>query len=438
MNIHNEHKETIGERIRRLRKERNLPQSFLADATGVTFGWISQIEQDKANASPELLNKIAVALKVPIRELLQDEDQHMELVSRIRLLEVLLETNQTDEAESMIQDLQHEKDLSEKDRIMLSVHLAECRYQQKRYEDALHVLHPIITDLETENHHDAYLLALIRNKIGNAYTQRQDTGNAYYNYKKALDYTSRFSSFNDLAAHISYNVGLTLRRRGRSHDSIHFLERAGEHFQQTKNLKSYAHSLYVQGIAYKNTHDFEKAAELFHQSKQLYQTLNHHSLLYEVQLTIASSITHHHDLQQALRELEECFEHFVKEDDPASIVFVLAKKASLFLDHGHFEECESTLEQATVYVSSVSEILEAGEYHTVLARYRYTKKQFSQSINHSLKSYKIFGRIGMYQDQVNALKLVVDSYRSLGDFEKALHYQSVRSDVLELMNKERI
>lgn len=431
MNIHKDHKEPLGERIRRLRKERNLSQTFLADAVGVTFGWISQIEQDKAKASPELLNKIAAALQLPIRELLQDEDQHMELISRIRLIEVLLETDHTDEAETMIHDLQQEKDLLEKDRLMLSVHLAECRYQQKRYDDALQILHPIITVLEADNHHDAHLLALIRNKIGNAYTQKQDTGNAYYNYKKALDYTSRFTTFNDLAAYISYNVGLTL-------NSIQFLERAGAHFQQTKNLKRYANSLFVQGIAYKNTHDFEKAAELFHQSKQLYHALNHHSLLYEVQLAIASAITHHHDLQQALRELDECFEHFVKENDPAGIVFVTAKKAGLLLDHDQFEECESILEQASYYVPSLKESLEVGEYHTVVARFQQTKQQFSQSIDHGLKSYEIFGTIGMYQDQINVLKIVVDSYRSLGDFENALHYQTVRSNVLEQMNKERI
>lgn len=195
MNIHNEHKETIGERIRRLRKERNLPQSFLADATGVTFGWISQIEQDKANASPELLNKIAVALKVPIRELLLDEDERMELISRIKLIEVLLETDQTDEAESMLRDLEELAGLADHDKYHLSLLTGECRYKQRRYEDGLSILETMAHALESVNYHDAYFLAKVFNQIGSCYFQMQDFKNAFYHYRKAHDLQGRYVEF---------------------------------------------------------------------------------------------------------------------------------------------------------------------------------------------------------------------------------------------------
>ena len=235
MNICTTERETLGQRIKRLRQERSLSQTTLSKMINVTISWISTIEADKATPSPELINKMASAFQVPIRELLQNEDEHMEVVSRIKLIEVLLETNQPDVAENMIRDLEGHPDISQKDSILLTVHLAECWYQQQRNEDVLGRLEPLIDALEKENYPDVHVLAWIRNKIGNAYTQKQDTVNAYYNYKKALDLTSRFPKFDTLAAYITYNVGLTLRRRGRNLESTDFLERAGRFFEQYRH-----------------------------------------------------------------------------------------------------------------------------------------------------------------------------------------------------------
>ena len=78
---------TVGQRIKRLRKERGLSQIVLAQQTGVTDAWISQVETDKSTPSAELLNKIASAMKIPIRELLQDEEADLELTTRIKLVE---------------------------------------------------------------------------------------------------------------------------------------------------------------------------------------------------------------------------------------------------------------------------------------------------------------------------------------------------------------
>lgn len=187
-------KESIGDRIRRFRKERNMSQITLAEMVGVTFGWISQIEQEKAKASPDLLNKIATALKVPIRELLQNEDEHMELVSRIKLVEVLLETNQITEAQKVIQDIVDHVELSEKDKITLRILESECRYQQSLFSKVVEDLTPLAHSLEASNYHDAYILSWIRYVIGKAFYQLRDFTNALYNYRKAYDYTQRFET----------------------------------------------------------------------------------------------------------------------------------------------------------------------------------------------------------------------------------------------------
>ena len=65
---------TFGERIRQLRKAKNLNQSELADKVGINFTYLSKIENDKVASSEfpseETIKKLAKALGADADELL--------------------------------------------------------------------------------------------------------------------------------------------------------------------------------------------------------------------------------------------------------------------------------------------------------------------------------------------------------------------------------
>jgi len=65
---------TIGQRIREIRKSRNLTQRQLADQVGLNFTYLSRIENDRLDADQtpreETLDKIAGALDTDPEELL--------------------------------------------------------------------------------------------------------------------------------------------------------------------------------------------------------------------------------------------------------------------------------------------------------------------------------------------------------------------------------
>ena len=64
----------LGTRIRRIREERGMKLSQLEDASGVTRGYLSQLENGKAsNPSVEHMRKIAQGLGVNLVELLGEE-----------------------------------------------------------------------------------------------------------------------------------------------------------------------------------------------------------------------------------------------------------------------------------------------------------------------------------------------------------------------------
>ncbi|NRQ32600.1 helix-turn-helix transcriptional regulator [Nonomuraea sp. NN258] len=64
----------IGPRLRRVRQERRLTIEQLAKATGLTKGFLSQVERDQANVSVASLLRICEVLGIRVGELF-DEDQ---------------------------------------------------------------------------------------------------------------------------------------------------------------------------------------------------------------------------------------------------------------------------------------------------------------------------------------------------------------------------
>lgn len=59
----------IGKRIKELREERNLEQQDLGGMCNLNNSALSRIESGRINSTVSTLNKIAVALKVPLKEL---------------------------------------------------------------------------------------------------------------------------------------------------------------------------------------------------------------------------------------------------------------------------------------------------------------------------------------------------------------------------------
>ena len=65
---------TVGQRIREIRRERNLTQRELANRVGLNFTYLSRVENDRLDAGQtpreETIQKIALALDTDLDELL--------------------------------------------------------------------------------------------------------------------------------------------------------------------------------------------------------------------------------------------------------------------------------------------------------------------------------------------------------------------------------
>jgi XRE family transcriptional regulator, master regulator for biofilm formation len=64
----------IGDRVKRLREERRMSMTELADRAGVAKSYLSSLERNlQTNPSIQFLEKIAAVLRVPLDSLLHDE-----------------------------------------------------------------------------------------------------------------------------------------------------------------------------------------------------------------------------------------------------------------------------------------------------------------------------------------------------------------------------
>jgi len=101
-------KQMVGEQIRKARRLRGMTQERLAEQSGLSFSYISDVERGTRNISLESLGKIINALGVKPAQLFEDIDEipehsrNGELHSKIEDLVTLLSDRQIEEVEFVL------------------------------------------------------------------------------------------------------------------------------------------------------------------------------------------------------------------------------------------------------------------------------------------------------------------------------------------------
>lgn len=72
----------LGKKIRQIRREKGLSLKEVAEKTGLTSSFLSQVERDLADPSITSMRKIAEALEVPIFYFLLNHEEHSPVVRR--------------------------------------------------------------------------------------------------------------------------------------------------------------------------------------------------------------------------------------------------------------------------------------------------------------------------------------------------------------------
>lgn len=98
----------VGEQVRKIRKLKGLTQEQLAERSGLSFSYISDVERGTRNISLESLGKIIQALGVKPVQLFEDLDilpiqfENNEVKTRIEGLNALLSDRHADDVDFII------------------------------------------------------------------------------------------------------------------------------------------------------------------------------------------------------------------------------------------------------------------------------------------------------------------------------------------------
>ncbi|ASS75455.1 hypothetical protein CIG75_11025 [Tumebacillus algifaecis] len=427
--------ETLGQRIKRLRLEKGMTQSELADDY-VTVSMISQIERGKNTPSVELVQHIAKKLQVPLHDLMKNEVEQMETAWKHQLAKVYLLTKQPVEAEPLLLSLREMKELSQIHQIELTMELAECYYLQKQSEDALALLLPLVEELESVTFDDIRILSMLHNTLGNVYYQKQNYTDASYHYRRAHDLTLRFPVFDQLAARISYNVGITYQLHGHHGQSELYLKRAYEFFQNTEHIYEIAATLVAKGITYKNLHEYKLASESLTTAAGIFYAMNLIQESCDTKVTLAAAVIAKENPVAALTQLEECLRFYETAESYADLLLVYSQMALIQLAASQFDAASQHLCQAAAIIERCADDRSPsiGVYFQTHARYHLLVHNYSLAVDFAFKAAAAFASIELLADQVDSLQIACDAYHLNGCDTQAFQTAQQCCEILKRLN----
>jgi tetratricopeptide (TPR) repeat protein len=273
------------------------------------------------------------------------------------------------------------------------------------------------------------------NRLGNAYFLASNITHAHAHYLRAHQVALTFAEFDELAAKISYNLGMVYSWLKKPSEATEHLEKAERFFRDIADNIKLADTLFRQGQCYRDLNKLELAERYLNESFAIYKSHNLLELAQHVRYNLASSVTAAKEIDLAIEQLLECVENFKELHSFRMVAYTYVRIAELHLEKGHGKEADQFLVEAQQVLRSV-ELPEYdynnvyAYYYKVLARSFYTKQNYDEAIAMSFNSSKLFGKIGVKREEADSLEIAVDSYLKLGDSNEAIRLSRRISDLL--------
>ncbi|MFD2171157.1 helix-turn-helix domain-containing protein [Tumebacillus lipolyticus] len=411
--------ETLGLRIRRLRLEKGMTQGELADRF-VTISMISQVESGKSIPSVELIQHLAQRLQISMHELMSDKVDQMESSWQHQLAKAYLLAQLAAEAETIFNRLLASEDRSQAQQIELMIDLAESLYLQKKNDQALQLLRPLLAKLE-QVRYEVQMLRRIHYVMGNVFYQIQKLQHAYYHYRRAYDLSLSYPNFDELAARISYQIGITLQLQDDHPEAARYLERAYQFYSCTDNWFLLASVLFAQGVAHKGLQEHQQARDLMIQALNLFQAADQVEQAYLVRRTIAFAITTQESPHSAIQELLACLRFAQQNDLHSFSAGVFAEIAEIQIQEGNLADARSSLASAQqiIWENDLLSTQEAAKCYKIDAQLQLLVQNYSAALENASKSLNIFTTNGSQAERVESLQIAHKAFQEQFDRPEA-------------------
>jgi transcriptional regulator with XRE-family HTH domain len=430
---------TIGEKVKRYRKDRGFSQDELADGI-CSRQTISLLENGIHVPSADILTKISERLGIPLAEIVKTREQSLNEKLQVDILKAYVSASEYAPAMELISELETRKDLPDFLRREVLLCKAECLLRTGEAEQAISLLETFQKQLEIARDPDDYTTASVYLKMGTAYYFLSDLLNAYTYYMRACQIAERLPSQDILTAHIFYNLGNVCRQINLDEQAVMYLTKAKVIYESYSSPKNLAHSLFALGIAYKNLNLLEQAETYLLQAQALYEAENITTLAQVAKQGYVFGVLAKKDRDQALQELLKSIPEIESAGDLYQLAYTYARISSLYTDLARLDDAETYIEKAVGIVEgNVPKV--PTEYpfvkdpriafvYQVKAKYLYCSGEYEKCVSPAYKSAEMFGKMGLKSDAVESYTLSVEALEKQGRIEEAL---SISKELTELL-----
>ncbi|GMA52462.1 hypothetical protein GCM10025857_38190 [Alicyclobacillus contaminans] len=353
---------TLGQKIRKLRKERRLTQTELA-AGIVTPSMISQIEADKATPSPPLLAKLADRLGVLPSFFADDLSAKSGLTHAYRRAKHLMDSEHYDLAIPILRSLLQPLAPQFREEMLLQ-DLAICYEHTTRYDDAITVYERLV-QLALERD-DAASAVQCYFRIGAMERRRNRIGLARLHWTKAAELLRRHPELEmPLATKIHANLARIYVQMQQHTLAIAGFWRAAVWARRFQVHLDLAMALQGMGTSYIEIGQYEEGEQKLREAMDVYRVIHHQRGVNQCLIHLAVGYRLSGQVQEAVEHLTQCIKSREFRTDGLRLAHALAERAVCHLAAGQPEAAIQDAEDALTLVKDTPEV--QGSCHLTLA-----------------------------------------------------------------------
>ncbi|KEO81585.1 helix-turn-helix domain-containing protein [Tumebacillus flagellatus] len=266
---------SLGSKLKSYREAKGFNQKELAEKSGISPSTVSALENGRFTPSPDLLQRIALALGLPLHDLV---DQPTELtvealldVARLQLLRreeaLALQTiAQIRERGTLLEDQQDELQLLE----------ASARLAQPDRLPALEMLYALVYKLELAAQIDHVFVARVQLALGEGWMQNGDFVTAVHHLKRGLEVMNQLPVPDALVlAQLHHSLSACSHLLRDEDEMSASIAKAAELFHATNSPRSIGEMYRELAQSYHEKNDPVRAARAYQQAVACYEIALH-------------------------------------------------------------------------------------------------------------------------------------------------------------------
>jgi tetratricopeptide (TPR) repeat protein len=399
---------SLGERIKKARKEADMTQNDLARGI-VTPSMICQIENGKAYPSYKVLTALAERLQKPIEYFVSDTDTHVRQRSSYTLAKALVASGSFEKAYALLKSMQVQA--ASEDFCMT---LAKCCQELGKYDEAT----ALLDELLASSHGDPEQAFTIYLRLGEVAEHSGQYQLALYHWRKGYELLDQIKADPFERAQLLTSIGNTYHRLGCPKEAVQFLQQAYEEHKENVSLEDLGQMFLMLSLSYHESNNFDQAALFSDRAHAIFKGANQLHLATEVKRTLAVLLAKQRgQIQEALQILDECMEHYMKKEDDFNIGLTQLEVAFVLQMAGETGTAFSLVNDSLELLAS--DDLELARAHRLLAELHLAKNELKEAIQHLSKSMTLYQKHGHSVGVMDAMNLSVTLYQEWELFRKS-------------------